>query len=218
MLCTFALGFRDLRAISTTNLLVNPGAETGTLSGWTTGGNSNPFVDNGSFNPGINPRSGSYDFVGGTGSFGSLTQAVSLVGNQGITAGLIDSGTLFANLSFWEQGLNQGATSDHGHVTLTFLDASNGQLSTYTSPDIDSHDGTWENFATTLSVPIGTRTIDYEMDFIRAVGNDNDSYFDDNFLSIFNVGSAVPETGSTLGIFGMGLAGLIFCRRVLRSN
>jgi hypothetical protein len=47
------------------NLLLNPGAETGTTSGWTVdnpmfGGTSNPGVDNGSFDPGINPHSGSY--------------------------------------------------------------------------------------------------------------------------------------------------------------
>lgn len=62
------------------NLLTNPGAEDGNLTGWTVGGNSNPGVDNGSFDPGINPHTGNYDFYGHTGSFGTLTQNVSLAG------------------------------------------------------------------------------------------------------------------------------------------
>ena len=74
------------------NLLINPGAEAGNLTGWTVGGNSNPGVDNGSFDPGINPHSGDFDFFGRTGSFGTLTHNVSLVGVPGITTSLIDAG------------------------------------------------------------------------------------------------------------------------------
>jgi hypothetical protein len=37
------------------NLLTNPGAETGNLTGWTAAGNTGAGVDNGSFDPGIDP-------------------------------------------------------------------------------------------------------------------------------------------------------------------
>ena len=40
------------------NLLKNSGVELGDLSGWTLGGISGPTVDNGSFDPGINPHLG----------------------------------------------------------------------------------------------------------------------------------------------------------------
>jgi len=72
----------EQRLCPTGNLLTNPGAETGSLAGWTVGGPSTAFVDNGAFDPGINPHSGAYDFVGGSGttsgSSGTLTQNVGL--------------------------------------------------------------------------------------------------------------------------------------------
>ena len=45
------------------NLLINPGAEAGNLTGWTVGGDSNPGVDNGSFDPGVDPHSGAFRFL-----------------------------------------------------------------------------------------------------------------------------------------------------------
>ena len=102
--------------VTTSNLLANPGAETGNLTGWTVGGTSNPRVDNDTFDPSIHPHTGSYDFVGGTGASGTLSQTVQLVGPQGLTAAAIDTGALTANLSFWEQGLSQGSPSDDALV------------------------------------------------------------------------------------------------------
>src|SRR5260370_37238936 len=86
--------------VITGNLLTNPGAETGSIAGWTVGGTSNPSVDNGVFDPGINPHTGNWDFFGHTGPIGTLSHTLSLTGISGITNALIDSGTLLANLSF----------------------------------------------------------------------------------------------------------------------
>src|SRR5215471_18272714 len=87
--------------IATTNLLLNPGGEAGTLTNWVVGGVSNPRLDNGTFDTGILPHSGTNDFLAGTGANGSLSQTVALVGNQGLTTGAIDAGNLLANVSFW---------------------------------------------------------------------------------------------------------------------
>jgi hypothetical protein len=43
-------------------------------------------------------------------------------------------------------------------------------------------------------IPVETRSIDYVMEFVRHVGNDNDSFVDDNSLVV--TASAVPEPSS----------------------
>jgi hypothetical protein len=196
--------------IVTTNLLTNPGAETGNLTGWTVGGTSNPTVDNGTEDPGINPHSGSFDFFGNIGAEGTLSQDVSLVGNQGITAALIDSGNLTANVSFFEQGLNQGNPSDHARVILTFLDASSAVLGTFTTPVVDSHNSTWGNFTGSADILSGTRTIEYTMDFIRSQGSFNDSFVDDNVLTVTTPSATTPvPEPSGLIVFGLGVVSLV---------
>jgi hypothetical protein len=194
----------SLSASARANLLINPGAETGDLTGWTKGGTSNPLVDNGTFNSGINPHSGSFDFLGGNGTSGTLTQNVSLAAIPGITNSLIDSGMALADVSFWEQGLNQGTTSDNAFVTLQFRDAGNAIIGSVSTPVIDSHNLTWQEFAGSFAIPNGTRSIDYTMNFTRHVGSDLDSYFDDNSLL---VSSAVPEPATFL-MLGVGIIGV----------
>ncbi len=167
-----------------TNLLSNPGAEADTLTNWTVGGSSGPTVDNGSFDPGINPHSGSYDFRGGTGALGSLAQVVPLVGSQGLTATAIDSGGSLALVSFWEQGLNQGTPSDNAYVSLAFWNGASNVISTVSTPEIDSHAGAWSNYLALFQIPAGARYIQYTMDFVRHSGNDLDAFVDDNRLSV----------------------------------
>ncbi len=193
----------------TGNLLINPGAETGDLSSWTAGGDGNPQVDNGSFNPGINPHTGSYDFVGGYASSRDWLSQTAYIVTQNVTTQLIDSGKLTAGISFWEQGLNQGSQSDDGFVELNFLDGSLNLISTIDTPEIDSHNGTWENYANDFAIPVGTRYITYNMEFKRYVGSDLDAYFDDNSLVI---DGSVPEP-LTLSLMGSAAAISGFVRR-----
>jgi hypothetical protein len=164
--------------IATTNLLQNPGAEANSLTNWAVGGDSGPRVDNGTFDSSIKPRSGTNDFLGGSGSVGTLTQVVP------VGAYPIDSGTLLAYVSFWEQGLSQGTPSDDGYVSLAFLGATSNSLSVWTSPEIDSHSGVWSNYSAYLPIPTGTRFIQYTMNFVRHSGNDLDAFIDDNILAV----------------------------------
>ena len=194
----------------TGNLLTNPGAETGNLNGWTAGGSSNPRVDNGSFDSGIKPHSGNYDFLGGSGASGTLTQSIQLVGTQGITASAIDSGTLLAVVGFWEQGLNQGAPGGGADVTMTFRDASGNPLSTVSTPVVDSHNGGWQQFSGGFAIPAGTRSIDYTINFLRHFGSDLDAFVDDASLTVssgafLNAGTMRFATNTTLGVAGANL-------------
>lgn len=197
--------------IVTSNLLTNPGAEAGNLSGWSVL-SGNPMTDAGTFNPGINPFAGGFDFVGGIANpLGQLWQTIDLIGSGQVTALQLDSGTTTADVSFWEQGLNQGSPSDNAAVKLTFLDTVGSPISTFTSPTVDSHNLTWSNYAQSFLVPVGTRYITYTMLFQRNVGSDNDSYFDDNLLTLT---IAVPEPGTyALLLGGLPLLGLAAWRR-----
>ena len=189
------------------NMLTNPGAETGDLTGWILGGTSNPAVDNGTFDPGINPNTGSFDFSGGTGPSGSLSQTFSIITGV-ITTARVDGGTLSADVSFWEQGLDQGTPSDNAFIQVTFLDGSSGVISTVSTPDVDSHLGAWTNFTGEYAIPVNTRSIVYSMQFVRAAGSDLDAFVDDNSLGISD--SATPEPSTFGGVLiGIGALGLL---------
>jgi len=181
------------------SLLINGGAETGTLEGWTVGGVSKPRVDDGSFNEGIDPYSGDYAFLGGRGRYGSLTQNVLLGG--------LDANRRVA-VSFWQQGLDQGTPSDNGYVSLTWRGIDGSVLGTVATATLDSHDGAWQQYQGWFDVPASAFSVDYTMNFVRNFGYDLDNYFDDNVLDIFKV----PEPG-TLALSLLGVAAIASVRR-----
>jgi hypothetical protein len=196
-----------VHAQTSSNLLLNPGAETGDLTGWNIGGPANAFVDAGTFNFGINPLSGKYDFVGGggshpTGPSGTLTQNVSLTGFLNAT---------IVNVSFAERGLSQGTPSDNGYVSLQFLNSSNAVIGAASSPVIDSHGVTWETWSGSFAIPVDTASINYAMNFTRHAGSDLDAYIDNNSLTVT---AAVPESETYVMMLPvLGLLGVVVRRR-----
>ncbi len=197
--------------VVTSNLLTNPGAEAGNLSGWTVLV-GNAMTDSGTFNPGINPFNGSFDFVGGSANpLGQVSQTIDLLGTGQVSIADLDAGTTTADVTFWEQGLNQGSPSDNAAIKLTFLDAAGAILSSVSTLTVDSHTGSWTKDAESFLLPIGTRYITYTMLFQRNAGSDNDSYIDDNLLTLT---IAVPEPGSlALLLGGLPAIGLSVWRR-----
>jgi hypothetical protein len=218
LLASLSASFTAISAgqVVTSNLLANPGAETGNLNSWTVIVGA-PFADNGTFDSGINPRTGGFDFTGGSANpLGQLNQSIDLIATGQVTALQLDAGTVTADASFWEQGLNQGSPSDNAAIQITFLDAVSTVLGTITSATIDSHTGSWANGGlSSIAVPVGTRFITYTMLFQRNAGSDNDSFVDDNSLTLT---IPVPEPGSVALLF----AGLPFialaARRFRKAN
>jgi len=104
----------------------------------------------------------------------------------GFTVGQIDDGSVQAEVNFWEQGLNQGSASDSGYVSLTFLNADAQSLAAVATPEIDAHNGVWQNEVMLFSIPAGTRMIAYSMQFVRHAGSDLDGFIDDNSLRLTN--------------------------------
>lgn len=184
------------------NLLVNPGAETGDLTGWTVGGESNPGVDNGTFDPPIQPYEGLYSFYGGRGAEGTLTQNVALTG-EGL-ARMLD-------VSFTQQGLDQALKSDSGYVSLTYYALDGTVLGSAESPLVDSHDERWRTWDGSFDVPLAAVSVDYTMHFVRQYGIDNDAFIDANSLTLV---TAVPEPAEALMLLpGLALVGWMARRR-----
>jgi hypothetical protein len=213
--------------------LVNPGAEVGTgvdagstVTGWTAGGDSNPGRDDGSFGDGFGPHSGSYDFYGGTGAMGTLSQTVSLSSLDPATLALIDTGTDSLNVEFFEQSLDQGVPSDSAEVKITFADAGGNPLAGGYDSGLIYNIGSWEDVTGSALIPAGTRMVNYEMIFTREVGSDLDSFIDDNSASVGTPTSPPPPSppasvpmpaAAYTGIPTLGLlAGALWLRR--RAN
>lgn len=176
------------------NLLVNPGAERGSVIGWNQTDASAVIVDsNGVFNSGYFPRSGLYCFAGGYGSQGSqsgLVQNIRLVnGVQGFTESILDSRPFRAELSLYYQTWDSFfMRHDQAEVLLTFRSSSGSILQRQTSGELackTSNPG-WCHYNRIFPVPPGTRSIDYTMRFIRRDfgGTNIDAYIDDNSLRI----------------------------------
>ena len=183
------------------NLLKNGGAELVNLSSWTVGGISTPSLDDGSFDPGINPHTGEYMFRGGVGAYGALTQNVLLTG-VGLARELA--------VGFWEQGLDQDTPSDDGYVSLTYFSSNGAVLGTQTTAEIDSHYGVWTRYQGAFAVPLDAMSVDYTIHFKRNFGLDLDAFFDDNTLTL----TTVPEPSTAWIMFaGLGLMGVCWRRR-----
>lgn len=202
----FGAASQGVAATTTENLLTNPGAESGSISGWTRGGTSSPFVDNGTWETDatITPHTGNYDFAGGTGATGSLNQTVSLAGISGISYEAIDLGNVTANIGFWEESLSQTPTSDGAYITISFLNASSSTISSYSTSLITSTDG-WMEVTGTTAVPQGTRKITFSINYVRSAGNDVDAFVDDTTLKL----TAVPEPAAwAMLLMGAGALGI----------
>jgi hypothetical protein len=197
-------------AIAQPNLLTNPGAEIGsgsnpgTVADWVVGGSSNPGRENGTFNPGITPRTGSFSFYGNNGPIGTLTQRVDFV-LEGLSLADIDAGRMAANIEFYTQSLDQGSAGDAASVTLSFFDSGGLAIGSPFDTGLQYNIGSWLQVVGSTAVPSGARFADYQMVFTRRVGSDNDAYFDDNRLTV-----AVPAP-SAIAIIGLG--GLMASRR-----
>jgi uncharacterized repeat protein (TIGR03803 family) len=158
----------------TSNLLLNPGAESGTSNWWPPAPGSAAVAT---------AHTGSFSFQG-TGAPGAfITQGVNLTQVAGITVNQVDSGSLAANYSFWFADLSPGSGT-YGQVTLTFLDGNGIPLGEGLSARIrDVGSLSWSNGTGAFAIPPGTRTINYTMDFITPAQT-NTGLIDDNLLTI----------------------------------
>ena len=170
------------------NLLINPGAENGTLTPWIQTGSGLVEIDDGSILSGYNPYSGTKQFYGGyisSGSFNSISQSVILLnGTQGFTAAQLDNGTLRAYISFYQQSYYQFMGTDDMNIQLDFRTSNSTLISFVATSYISCTIGWCFNSANYL-IPKGTRRIDYVINFWIITGSYIDAYVDDNSLRVY---------------------------------
>ncbi|MGY0235651.1 hypothetical protein [Longispora urticae] len=180
---------------TTPNLLVNPGAESGS-SGWTSlqgamavtrydagGGYPTPT------DPGP-PDRGTAFFTGGTAAKSRSSQDVTLPDTAEI-----DAGRARYTLSGWLGGWSSQA--DDASLTAEFLSASNQVLATaaigpVTPADRGDATGLWARTATG-AVPAGSRTARLTLVFTRSGGSSNDGYADGLSLTLTIGGPTVSN-------------------------
>lgn len=187
----------SLQASADQNLLVNPGAEAGSIGkvipGWTTtsafevvsysaGGGFPTLSDPGS------PGRGQQFFAGGQDTgLSTATQEVSLSS----AAGAIDAGTQGFTLSGWIGGFS--SQNDHCDIDATFLNAAHAALGGAHLGGVFSAErsaATGMLFRTVSGVvPAGTRSVRVVITMTRDSGSYDDGYADD--LS-FSLGAACP--------------------------
>lgn len=160
--------------------VTNPGAELGSMSGWTSNGN----VSVRGTNP--TPRSGSFYFMMGNSAFSWARQDIDITNDSANTD--IDSNTAIANISWWQAGA--ASDNDAGAIQLRFLNNTGTVFLANTSVTRTQYDTTWTYRSVEADIPYGTRKIRIEMESARASGTNNDSYFDDISNIVINTGYA----------------------------
>lgn len=171
-----ALSFWTLPNANAANLLANSGFEDG-LNNWTTTGNATIRMSDPLAHQGTN-----YVYGVSTPLF-TAAQTIGLLG-VGVSEAQIDSGGLFASFGGWQSGWHD--QTDHGTISIHFLDAAGAEISASSLSSFYS-DNTWVEQSGTALVPVGTRSITYQFIGESDEGDNDDGYLDDADLEI------VPE-------------------------
>jgi glycerophosphoryl diester phosphodiesterase len=134
-------------------------------------------------------------FSGGTGQLSRMRQDIDLLA-CGVLTDEIDAGLLATSvggyLSSWP------GDSDSAGFTVTFRDADLGLISTAYSTGQQDHDSWTEYRLDDIPVPTGTRFIQFDAEFVKAGGSNNDGRLDDAWVRIFRSTIPLPEVGRNL--------------------
>jgi len=174
---TDAVSFSTGESPASDNLLFNNGAEDD-LNNWTVIEGIVEALTEGECN-GISPHTGNkYFAVGGLCNESEVGICVQNV-NIDLFSDSIDAGNYSANYGGYFSNFSGG---DLPEMRLIFLNQDNAILGT--SPTVYSLANSWTLLSERDTIPEQTRTIQIELKGTRNEGTDNDSYFDDLFLTV----------------------------------
>jgi hypothetical protein len=176
-------------AVAQPNLLVNGGAETGDLAGWTDAlGNGFSTVQPSAFSA----VEGTWVFTGGvTGPSGPLQNEIYQDVDVSAFAAGIDDGIVSSNFAGWGRSAAAGSHDD-ASMFVEFRSGSGSVLAVHASGVIVPFN-TWVQVQDSRTVPAGTRRIRVRLHGLRTVGVSTDAYFDDLSLSVGPTEVAVDD-------------------------
>ena len=170
------------------NLLINPGAEQGAL-GWVVTEGYMESLEAYTCD-GIEPHSGDYYFiVGALCNTVSYSEAYQEVDVSQYTD-CIDQDLAYVNYGGY---LSDWGGSDYPEMTLAFIDENGNQISQL--EPFGTYNSFWTLFSEEYQIPVGTESIQIILMGTRYAGDDNDSYFDDLFLRIWQDQSCLGMPG-----------------------
>jgi hypothetical protein len=170
------------------NMLINPGAEQGTL-GWVVTEGYMESLEAYTCD-GIEPHSGDYYFiVGALCNTVSYSEAYQEVDVSQYTD-CIDQDLAYVNYGGY---LSDWGGSDYPEMTLAFIDENGNQISQL--EPFGTYNSSWTLFSEEYPIPVGTESIQMILMGTRYAGDDNDSYFDDLFLRIWQDQSCLGMPG-----------------------
>ena len=160
------------------NLLINPGAEEGT-EGWNVTVGYMESLE-AYICDGVEPHSGDYYFIVGalcnTVSYSEAYQEIDLFEY----ADCIDQGGAYVDYGGY---LSDWGGDDHPEMIVVFIDENGNNLGE--TETLGTFNAFWTLLSNEHPIPIGTRFVQMILMGTRYAGDDNDSYFDDLFLRIW---------------------------------
>ncbi len=157
------------------NLLINPSAETGDLTGWS----AEPDFTVSSGAPGA--FDGTYFFSAGYGEQHTLRQSVDLLA-LGFDPDGIDGGALLVHAGGRQQSWPQ-TPADTGQIVIDFLNADSVVVESFVGPVLKPLLG-WALVEDQRTLPAGTRFIEFSFTAIRYKGSKNDGFLDGTFVRL----------------------------------
>jgi len=182
------LSFTTGESQYTENLLQNPGGENGTNDWIVTEGYMESLEEY--VCDGIEPHSGDYYFIVGalcnTVSYSEAFQEIDVLNyEECINQGL-------ANVHYGGY-LSDWGGDDYPEMSIAFIDVFGNEIDR--TDNVGTFNSYWTNFSIEYQIPAETSSIQMILMGTRFAGDDNDSYFDDLFLRIW-------QSESCFGIFG----------------
>ena len=178
-----------------TNLLVNPGAETFDITGWT----SSTYFSTGGGSAGTNTGRRRFQ-PGAVAGAQSLEQTIDLQDIE-VNGGSVDADILAAGLIAEVGGFQASFASnnDPGEITVEFLDAGSTLINVFRGPTlVPLPVGTWVLTSAVRFVPSNTRFIKFKHTATRSLGSNTDAYLDDCFVKLSVVPTTVPTDTNLL--------------------